>query len=53
MYLLRETVRKSETKAAELAGLMIELSERIVRDCKVHFYANNGNIPESKQGQYQ
>ena len=52
-YHLRETVGKSETEAAELAGLMIGRSDRTVRDWKTQFYENNGNIPESKQGKYQ
>ena len=47
-YHLHETVGKSETEAAELAGLMIGRSDRTVRD-----YENDGNVPESKQGQYQ
>ena len=37
-YHLRETVGKSETEAAELAGLMIGRSDRTVRDWKTQFY---------------
>ena len=43
-YHLRETVGKSETEAAELAGLMIGRSDRTVRDWKAQFYENDGNI---------
>ena len=41
-----------ETKAAELAGIMISKSDKAVREWRAHFYTN-GEIPESKQGRYQ
>ena len=50
---LHETVGKSETEAAKLAGLMIGRSNRTVRDWKAQFYENDGNILESRQGKYQ
>jgi hypothetical protein len=37
-----------ETKAAELAGIMISKSDRSIRDWRSYFYANDGQIPESK-----
>ena len=46
-YHLRGTVGKSETEAAELAGLMIGRSDRTVRDWKAQFYENDGKIPGS------
>ena len=39
--------------AAELAGMMIGRSDRTIRDWKSHFFANDGAMPESKQGKYQ
>jgi len=42
-----------ETEAAELAGLMIRRSDRIVFEWKVQFYENDGRIPECMQDQYQ
>ena len=41
-----------ETKAAELAGMMIGKSDRVVWEWRVHFN-ENGEIPESKQGKYK
>ena len=37
-----------ETKAAELAGMMIEKSDKAVREWRADFN-ENGEIPESKQ----
>jgi len=37
-YHLCETVGKGETEAAELAGLMIGRSDRMVREWMVQFY---------------
>ena len=45
---LCETVGKSETEAAELAGLMIARSDRTVRDWKSQFYENDGSQRASK-----
>ena len=42
-----------ETKAAEVAGMMINKSDRTVHDWRTHFYTSNGEIPDSTQGQYQ
>ena len=50
--ILCETVGhgKSETEAAELAGLMTGWSDRTAQDWKAHFYeSDSNNIPESKQ----
>ena len=47
-YHLSQTVGKNETEAAELAGLMIGRSERIIQDWKAQFYENEGKIPGSK-----
>lgn len=42
-----------ETRAAELAGLMIGKSDKAVRECRNHFFQNDGEVPEGKQGKYQ
>ena len=52
-FQLTKQLNLGETKAAELAGLMIGKSDRTVREWKTHFLENNGEIPESKQGRYQ
>ena len=52
-FQLTKQLNLGETKAAELAGLMIGKSDRTVREWKTHFLENNGEIPEGKQGRYQ
>ena len=42
-----------ETRAAELAGMMIEKSDKTVREWRKQFFENDAVIPESKQGKYQ
>jgi len=41
------------TKAAELAGFMIGKFDRTVREWRMYFFNNKGQIPDCKQGQYQ
>ena len=41
-----------ETRAAELAGLMIGKSNKTIHEWKKQFYDNDGVIPESQQGKY-
>ena len=43
-----------ETRAAELAGLMIGKSDKTIREWRKQFYENDGVhvIPESQQGKY-
>ena len=41
-----------ETKAAELAGMMVGRSDKTVREWRKQFL-ENGEVPESKQGKYQ
>ena len=41
-----------DTKAAELAGMMVGRSDKTVREWRKHF-VEEGEIPESKQGKYQ
>ena len=43
----------AETKAAELAGMMVANCDKMVREWKKVFFENNGVIPESEQGRYQ
>ena len=42
-----------ETKAAELAALMINRSDKTVHEWRAHLIENSRDIPESKQGKYQ
>ena len=41
-----------ETRAAELAGLMIGKSDKTIHEWKKQFYDNDGVIPETQQGKY-
>ena len=41
-----------ETKAAEIAGMMIGKSEETIREWRSYFI-ENGEIPKCKQGKYQ
>lgn len=52
-FQLKHTLRKGETEAAELAGLMIMKSEKTIRDWRAKFFANGGVVEETKQGRYQ
>ena len=42
-----------ETESAELAGMMIGMSDKSIREWRSYFLNNGGEIPESKQGKYQ
>lgn len=42
-----------ETKSAELAVVMVGRSDRTIREWRTHFYNNDGEIPDCKQGKYQ
>lgn len=50
---LTTLLKKGETEAAELSGMMIGKSEKTIREWRNHFFENDGEIPSSKQGQYQ
>ena len=52
-YNLKAHLGKGETEAAELAGLMVNRSERTIHDWQSKFVANDFVLPDSKQGQYQ
>ena len=41
-----------ETRAAEIAGMMIGRSEKSIREWRSQFFENDGELPESKQGRY-
>ena len=43
---------KRETEAAELAGQMIGKFDRTVREWRSKFFESDGELPESKEGQY-
>ena len=51
-FQLTKVLSMGETKAAEVAGMMIGKSERTIREWRSHFI-ENGEIPECKQGKYQ
>ena len=56
LFLSFQLVRQlnlGETQAAELAGLMIDKSDRTLREWRSQFFENGGEIPEGKQGKYQ
>ena len=42
-----------ETRAAELAGVMVGRSDRSVREWRSEFFSNGGCIPDSAQGRYE
>lgn len=52
-FQLKKHMDLGDTRAAELAGLMIGKSDRAVREWRSEFFKNDGQIPESKQGKYQ
>ena len=52
-YNLKAHLGKGETEAAELAGSMVNRSERTIHDWQSKFVANDFVLPDSKQGQYQ
>ena len=52
-FQLSSVLRKGETEAAELAGQMIGRSDRTVREWRSKFFDSGGEIPESRQGQYE
>ena len=41
-----------ETRAAEVAGMMVGRSDKTVREWRKQFF-EEGEVPESKQGKYQ
>jgi hypothetical protein len=51
-FQLLKVLSMGEVKAAEVAGMMIGKSERIIREWRSHFL-ENGEIPECKQGMYE
>lgn len=51
-FQLTKVLSMGETKAAEVAGMMIGKSDRTIREWRAHFF-ENGEIPESQQGKYQ
>jgi len=51
-FKLSKLLDLGETKAAELAGIMIGKSDKVVREWRSYF-TQNGEIPQSQQGGYQ
>ena len=51
-FQLSKLLDLGETKAAELAGIMIGKSDKVVREWRSYF-TQNGEIPQSQQGGYQ
>jgi len=49
-FQLSKHIDIGETKAAEVAGMMINKSDKTGRDWRTHFYTSNGEIPDSTQG---
>ena len=52
-FQLTQQLNLGDTKAAELAAMMIGRSDKAVHEWRSQFFENNGEIPESKQGKYQ
>ena len=52
-YNLKAHLEKRETDAAELAGLMVNRSERTIHDWQSKFVTNDFVLLDSKHGQYQ
>ena len=51
-FQLTKQLNLRDTKAAELAAMMIGTSVKAVRDWRSQFVENDGKISESKQGKY-
>ena len=43
----------NNTEAVEMAAVMIDKSDRTVRQCRTNLVANDGILPETKQVKYQ
>ena len=43
----------SVTRAAEIAGIVIGRSDRVVRELRSQLFENGGCIPESEQAMYE
>ena len=52
-FQLTKQLNLGDTKAVELAAMMIGRSVKAVRDWRSQFFENDGEIPESKQGKYR
>ena len=52
-FQLEKHLGLGDTKAAELAGMMVGRCDKSVRAWRSQFYANGGELPENKQGKYQ
>ena len=52
-FQLANHLKLGETKAAELASIMINKSDKTIREWRAHFFLNEGEIPENTQGKYQ
>ena len=52
-YHLTVTIGKGDTEASQYMGLMINKSDRTIRDWITQFYENDFEIPDSEQGHYQ
>ena len=50
---LEKIFQFTQTNAAEYASIMLGKSDRTIRQWRTDFTANNGEIPENKQGRYQ
>ena len=49
-FQLTKQLNLGDTKAAELAAMMIGRSDKAVHEWRSQFFENNGEITESKQG---
>ena len=52
-FQLAKHLNIGNTKAAELASVMMNKSDETICEWRAHFFANEGEIPESSQGTYQ
>ena len=52
-FQLTSHLNVGETKAAELVSIMINRSDKTIREWKSLFFQNEGEVAESTQGKYQ
>jgi hypothetical protein len=52
-FQLAKHLALGETKAAELAGVMVGKSDKTIQEWRKQFFENDGMITETEQGQYE
>lgn len=52
-FQLTKHLALGETKAAELAGVMVEKSDKTIREWRKEFFENDGTVTAMQQGRYE